>query len=217
MSLQRLISRIVAPKSARLPAARSARLWSNLEIAKLAPAVAGDVINVSAWNDEDKDGRHYRDYFPAAASYARSNFEGWRGEGVASDFTLDLAAPLPAELEGRFDLVFNHTTLEHVFDFATAFGNLCRMSRDAVLLVTPFIQHLHGPEDGDFWRPSPYAMRRFFAANGLDVVYESAGPEGGAVRYLLTFAARDPAAWTARLPRPEREATAVLREPIGRR
>lgn len=196
-----------------LPAARDARLWSNAEIARIAPLVAGDVINVSAWADEDKAGRRYRDYFTAATSYATSNYAGWRGDEAATDHYIDLAEPLPEELRGRFDCVFNHTTLEHVFEFAQAFENVCALSRDAVLLIVPFLQHLHGPEDGDFWRPSPYTMRRFFAKNGMTVLYESAGPKGGRVRYLAYFASKRPEAWAGRLPRPEHDAEAVLREP----
>ncbi len=195
------------------PPARAARLWSNAEIARLAPAVTGDVINVSAWKDEDKAGRRYRDYFANAASYATSNYTGWRGDEGDTDHAIDLAAPLPEALRGRFDLAFNHTTLEHVFEFAQAFETLCTLSRDAVLVVVPFLQHLHGPEDGDFWRPSPYTMRRFFALNGMTVLYESAGPKGGPVRYLTYFASRRPDAWANRLPRPEHDAVAVLREP----
>lgn len=217
MSLTDEIKRLFGGKTPQMPAARAARLWSNAEIARLAPLATGDVINVSAWQDEDKAGRHYRDYFAKAASYSLSNYEGWRGEGVRADHVLDLSAPLPAELEGRFDLVFNHTTLEHVFEFPTAFRNICAMSRDAVMIVVPFMQHLHGPEDGDFWRPSPYTLRRFFAASSLTPLYESAGPKGGAIRYLLVFAAREPEAWAGRLPRPDHDAIAVLREPLGRR
>jgi hypothetical protein len=41
--------------------ARAARRWSNGEIARLGASVTGAVINVSAWKDEDKQGRHYRD------------------------------------------------------------------------------------------------------------------------------------------------------------
>lgn len=211
------LARLFGPKTPRPPAARDARLWSNAEIARLAPLATGDVINVSAWNDDDKEGRRYRDYFTRAASYSTSNFDGWRGEGVVSDHDIDLSTPLPAGMHGRFDLVFNHTTLEHVFEIATAIGNLCALTRDAVLVVVPFMQHLHGPEDGDFWRPSPYAMRRFFAANGLTVLYESAGPKGGAVRYLLYLASRRPEAWAGRTPAPEHGAEAVLRETLARR
>jgi hypothetical protein len=199
------------------PPAREARVWSNQEIARLAPLISGSVVNVSAWKDEDKEGRRYRDYFAGAASYATTNYGGWRGtegDAAATDHFVDLEEPLPDALRGAYDLAFNHTTLEHVFEFGRAFENICARSRDAALIVTPFLQHLHGPEDGDFWRPSPYAMRRFFARNGFTPLYESAGPEGGRVRYLLSFAARRPEDWAGRLPRPERDAEAVLRAPL---
>jgi hypothetical protein len=51
--------------------------------------------------------------------------------------------------------VLNHTTLEHVFDVHQALRVICALS-DAVIVVVPFMQHLHGPEDGDFWRLSHY-------------------------------------------------------------
>jgi hypothetical protein len=137
------------------PPAREARRWSNGEIARLGAGVTGAVINVSAWKDEDKQGRHYRDYFPQASSYATSNHTGWRGDEGRTDHLIDLEQPVPPDLEGKFDLVLNHTTLEHVFDVHQALRVICALS-DAVIVVVPFMQHLHGPEDGDFWRLSPY-------------------------------------------------------------
>jgi hypothetical protein len=54
-------------------------------------------------------------------------------------------------------------------------------------------------------------MRRLFQANGLTVLYESAGPAGGPVRYLAYFAAKEPAGWADRLPATPGTAEAVLR------
>jgi len=193
------------------PPAFGARSWSNKFIGEIAPVVTGRVVNVSAWMDEDKEGRHYRDYFTAATSYETTNFGGWRGADAPSDHDLDLQAAMPEALRGAFDLVFNHTTLEHVFDIHRAFEIMAGMSRDAMLIIVPFIQHLHGPEDGDFWRPSPYAMRRLFRANGMEPILEQAGPEGGKTRYLGYFAARNPDSWKSKLPQMEQNAEAVLR------
>lgn len=202
------------PKN-RLPPARGARAWSNIEISKICSEVSGKVVNVSAWLDEDKEGRHYRDYFPKATSYSTTNFEGWRGEDVPSDYVLDLEKGAPDELKLSFDFVLNHTTLEHVFDVHTAFSTLCDLSSDAVLVVVPFIQHLHGPEDGDFWRISPYALRRLFQTRGFQVIHESAGPEGGNVRYLLQLGTRDPEKWKGKLPQANSTAEKILRQPIS--
>ena len=39
--------------------------------------------------------------------------------------------------------MFNHTTLEHIFEVNTAFDNMCAMSNDVVILVLPFAQVQH--------------------------------------------------------------------------
>ena len=64
---------------------------------------------------------------------------------------MDLAVPLPVELENQFDVVFNHTTLEHIFDIFTAFQNLCRLTKDILIIVVPFLQEQH-ENFGDYWR-----------------------------------------------------------------
>ena len=58
---------------------RIARIWSNREIKRLAPLFTGDVINVSAWDDRDKEARHYNDYFSKASRYYYTNYKGVRG------------------------------------------------------------------------------------------------------------------------------------------
>lgn len=184
-----------------------ARHWSNAELELLSPHVTGDVVNVSAWLDEDKQGRHYRDYFPHANRYAITNMDGDRGLGdrqAQSDsdqYRLDLTEPLPNELEQAFDVVFNHTTLEHVFDTQTAFHNLCAMSRDLVVLVVPYLQPNHGTEGiPDYWRFTPYALRHMFAKHGFDVVYESATPHSFSSIYLFCVGSKYPDRWRPLLP-----------------
>lgn|GEM_PF-456968 len=182
---------------------RRPRLWSNAELRSVAPQFTGAVVNVSGWNDEDKEGRRYRDYFTGAASYVVTNWRGERGaQGHPEEIELNLEAPLPPNLEGGFDVVFNHTTLEHVFDLFTAFENLCRLSRDIVIIVAPCLQETHFTADyGDFWRFTPHSMRRLFECNGLTVVYESASPpEPNASIYLFYVGSRFPDRWRDRLP-----------------
>jgi len=204
-------------KKKKRPPAREARLWSNQEIRIVAGHIKGRVINISAWEDQDKEGGQYRDYFRNASQYQTSNFQGWRGDGIVSDYNLDLEGDVHEELLHAFDLVLNHTTLEHVFDIHKAMRNLCSLSKDAVMIVVPFMQHLHGPEDRDFWRPSPYALRRIFKDNGFQIIRETAGPAGGNVRYLFYLASCRPESWQGRLPAPHAEATKVLRSPVKRR
>src|SRR5262245_10738440 len=97
---------------------RVPRIWSNAELRKICSLVDGAVVNVSGWKDEDKQGGHYRDYFPRATSYSISNWRadarGFQGD-IANEFFLDLEEPLEPSLKRKFDVVFNHTVLEHVF------------------------------------------------------------------------------------------------------
>lgn len=181
---------------------RLARVWSNQELARIAPAFGGAVVNVSAWQDSDKVSRRYRDYFGNADSYTVTNYAGHHGhQGGADERELDLTAALPEELRGRFDTVFNHTTLEHIFDVGTAFSNLCAMSRDAVIVVVPFAQIQHESASfGDYWRFTPTCLRELFARNGFEVVYEAANSPRNAAIYLLFVGVREASAWAGRLP-----------------
>jgi hypothetical protein len=173
-----------------------ARRWSNAELRRFAHLFEGDVVNVSAWRDQDKEGRRYRDYFTAARSYAITNFSSdTRGmQGWAEEMFLDLEKPLPADLERRFDVVFNHTTLEHVYECRVAFANLCAMTRDLVVVVVPFLQPYHS-ECGDFWRFSPLTVQRLFEENSLRSVYMSFNNQLLSSVYIFAIGARDPGRW----------------------
>lgn len=188
----------------------SARYWSNREIAKLAPHFQGSIVNVSGWDDRDKEGRRYKDYFSGASEYARTNFPGHRGyRGAPDEVELDLTADLPPDLLGRYDVVFNHTTLEHIFEVRKAFANLCAMSRDVVIVVVPFSQVQHESDSyGDYWRFTPTCLRELFSENGLSTIYEAESPMRDAAIYLLFIGARFPDRHVGQLPRfkPLREA-----------
>src|SRR5229473_1615128 len=70
--------------------AQLARYWSNQELKRFSHVAAADVVNVSGWKDEDKQGRHYRDYFPKARSYTITNYEGDSGyQGASGEILLD--------------------------------------------------------------------------------------------------------------------------------
>jgi len=180
-----------------------ARRWSNRELRKLAPLFAGAVVNVSGWDDRDKEGSKYRTYFTAATSYRRTNYAGKCGyQGDPDEEPLDLTQALPDRLRGRFDVVFNHTTLEHIFDVRAAFSNLCALSRDVVIVVVPFSQVQHETDSfGDFWRFTPTCLRRLFADEGFTVIYEAESPHRDAAIYLLFVASRHPETHRGRLPR----------------
>jgi hypothetical protein len=175
---------------------RLPRIWSNRELAKFAHLFDGHVVNVSGWVDIDKEGGHYRDYFRNGASYSITNYktEARGFQGGANEIYLDLTDTLPENLAGRFDVVFNHTTMEHIFEVSAAFANLCRMSRDIVILVVPFLQPVHA-DYGDYWRFTPLAVQRLFEQQGLEVLYLSWNCHTNASVYIFAIASRQPSKW----------------------
>jgi hypothetical protein len=183
---------------------RVARLWSNKELRRFSDLLAGDVVNVSAGDDVDKEGGVYAAYFPKATSYTITNYApgSFRGfQGRENELHLDLSDELPKEYEQRFDVVFNHTTLEHVFDVPLAFRSMCRMSRDLLVLVVPFAQVQHDTEGyKDYWRIAPIALRKMAADNGFTVLYESCNEDDNAGIYIFFIASRQPQQWAGKMP-----------------
>ena len=182
---------------------RIARFWSNREIKRLAPLFAGDVVNVSAWDDRDKEGGYYKEYFSSAYRYYYTNYTGIRGyQQKENEYLLDLTGDLPRELKMRFDVVFNHTTLEHIFEIRKAFENFCNMTKDVAIVVVPFSQVQHETESyKDYWRFTPSCMRQMFLENGLDVIYEAESKYKEAAIYLLFVASRNPRKWKEKMPK----------------
>lgn len=181
------------------------RAWSNRELKRWAPLFQGDIVNVSGWKDEDKQGGRYRDYFTGASSYTITNYdESACGlQGVAGEISLDLDVPVDASLHRRFDVVFNHTTLEHVYNAHVAFRSLCEMTRDIVILVVPFLQPFHDGKDGaysDYWRFSPAALTRMFHEQGLTPLHVAFNDDWFSSVYVLAIASRHPERWRDRFP-----------------
>jgi hypothetical protein len=178
---------------------RLPRLWSNAELRKFAHLFTGDVANVSGWTDVDKEGTHYKSYFSKARSYTITNYKAEaRGfQGTEGEIFLDLEQSLPAELSARFEVVFNHTTLEHIYHAHRAFDNLCKMSRDVVILILPFLQQYRG-EYGDYWRFTPLAIKRMFEDAGYELLYQSFNNQKQAAVYTFTIASQQPDKWRGR-------------------
>ncbi|HEX8616351.1 MAG TPA: hypothetical protein VF911_02085, partial [Thermoanaerobaculia bacterium] len=180
------------------------RAWSNDELRRWGGLFKGDVINVSGWHDEDKHGGRYRDYFPHGTSYTISNIGGSRGAtGKPEEIFLDLTAPLAAELHARFDVVFNHTVLEHIFDIRTAVMNLCLLSRDIVIIVVPFRQQVHFDAGSflDYWRPTPFALSSLLGESGFEVVYCTNNDNPVYSTYTFCIASSQPQKWRDVFPR----------------
>lgn len=185
---------------------RAPRIWSNRELEKFAGMFDGKVINVSAWQDMDKEGRRYKEYFTNHLEYWITNFKsetrGFQGD-MENEIFLDLSAPLPEELEGEsFDVVFNHTVLEHVFEIDAAFRNLCLLSKDIVVVVVPFLQEQHA-DYGDYWRFTPQALDRLFEKNGLKTIYINFNDSRNESIYVFGIGSRNPSRWNNILQDPE--------------
>ena len=114
---------------------RRARVWSNDQLKLFAHLFKGEVVNVSAWQDKDKQGNSYKSYFKNSNNYWITNFKsearGFQGN-LENEYYLDLVDP-KAQIDRTFDVVFNHTVLEHIFEVQAAFKNLCNLSNDIVI------------------------------------------------------------------------------------
>jgi len=89
--------------------------------------------------------------------------------------------------------------LEHVYECRTAFANLCRLSRDLVIVVVPFLQPYHGSY-GDFWRFTPLALQRMYADNGLELLTCTFNEQWVTSVYLFAIGSRQPARWAGQFP-----------------
>ena len=180
---------------------RAPRIWSNQELKKIAPLCQGNIINVSAWQDEDKEGSIYKNYFPKAHSYVISNYktEARGFQGVENEFFLDLTADLPGELVQKFDVVFNHTTLEHIFNVDKAFYNLCTLSKDLVIIIVPFMQEMHG-DYGDYWRFTPLCLQKLFEKNSMSMIYCNFNSQPNTSVYIFAVGSKNPSEWAGKFP-----------------
>lgn len=199
---------------------RRPRIKTNLILKRYAHLFSGAVINVSGSNDSDKhssmrdyyfgdfdSGERYKDYFSSASSYLVSNYPGDETENNLppnEQVMIDLEEELSEELVGQFDVVFNHTVLEHVFDVFRAFENLCLLSKDIVILVVPQAQKIHdyGRGYADYWRLTPFSVERLFERHGFTVLHREATSGFSESIYLFYIATKNPDKWHAQFDPP---------------
>ncbi len=170
------------------------REFSNAILRYYAPLFTGKVINVSGWNDSDFENGFYKTYFTKATKYFVSNAPDCDTKGVGSytnEILIDLEKVLDPGLEKKFDVVFNHTTLEHVFDLDTAFRNLCLLSRDVVIIVVPTLQHIHTKSGfGDYNRPTPLGIAKYFEKYDFENVVIQSNEQPFSPIYCFAIATR---------------------------
>lgn len=180
---------------------RLPRVWSNQELSKFAHLFEGNIANVSGWKDIDKEGKYYRDYFYKASSYTITNYKSEaRGfQGLEGEIFLDLTQELPEDLVNRFDVVFNHTVLEHIYEVHKAFENLCKMTKDIAIVVVPFLQEMH-TDYGDYWRFTPLTLKNLFEDNNMTLIYCSFNSHPNASVYLFCIASKNSEKWKNTIP-----------------
>ena len=206
VSLLEKLRRGVINAARRRQPGLSPRRWSNAELKIHAPLFAGDVVNVSGWKDEDKEGGLYQSYFTKASNYAITNYWGSHtaNDGAKDALFLDLAGELPPELKNRFDVAFHHTVLEHIFDIPTAVRNIAGMTRDVMIMIVPFTQDEHYSPGlyGDFWRFTPLGVKKLMEDNGLTLMHLSSNDSPWFPIYLFAIGSKQPAKWKTRFPTP---------------
>lgn len=172
------------------------RIWSNAELKKFAHLFYGDIANISGWRDEDKQGKKYSEYFINKKSYTITNFqEESRGfQGKYNEIFLDLTKDIPETLFSKYDVVFNHTVLEHIFDVDKAFENICTITKDIAIIVVPFLQPMHA-EYGDYWRFTPTCIQKMFDKNNMKVIYCSFNQNMNSSIYVFCIATKNPEKW----------------------
>lgn len=88
----------------------------------------------------------------------------WEG----ADLVLDLDEPVPEELHGRFDVVFEGGTLQHVFDLPRALENIHLMLKPGGRVIhgdVPSNNHV----DHGFYMFSPTFFHDYYRANGYEI------------------------------------------------
>jgi len=152
------------------------RYWSNDELKKISHFFRGDLLHVSAGKDLDKEGKEYKTYFNNIKNYFITNHKlEYSNDDTVKEFYLNLEEDLPENLCNRkFDVVFSHTVLEHIFKIDKAIDNLTMLSDDIIITIVPFIQSYHAQEHfNDFWRFSPFALKKMFENKGFTTIYVS--------------------------------------------
>lgn len=182
------------------------RTWSNKKLRELGSIITGDVINVSAGLDSDKEGDLYRNYFPKADSYSATNYGDEFGKtGLENEYPLDLSV-LYDHRYGRYDVVFSHTVIEHIYPSHLVFDNLCALSRNLVITVVPFIQALHGVPGvyDDYYRYSPILLEKEFAVRGFKTLYMAWNQDTPIMNvYIIHIASKVPDQYASAFPTSE--------------
>lgn len=175
------------------------REYSNKElkfISKSLPKFSNG-LNVSGNLDEDKQGGFYKNYFRVNNWYISSYVGDSTYSNPCKQIELDLdeATTRIDQIHfQKYDLVFNHTVLEHIKNPFQAFQNLeFLLAPNGILIsVVPFIYKFHysNGDFGDYWRYTPHSLELLHKKFGLFLSQIKVGPLKGYEKYIITVASR---------------------------
>lgn len=172
----------------------NARFWSNDCLKEYAAHFKGDIVNVSGGDDRDKESSYYKNYFSKASSYSITNYVKESDNDIALNLSDTLEKDSP--LYNKYDVVFSHTVLEHVYDVQSAFNNLCHLSKDVVISVVPFLQTYHSrTEFSDYWRFSPHTLVHLFKERGFETIHLDWNNDPFGNIYIFHIASKNPEKW----------------------
>jgi hypothetical protein len=179
---------------------QNGRTYSNVSLKRILPLLdVTSVLNVSGWDDGDKEGGRYSDYYPQKVTkYEVSHFENdyLRSDTDLSKIVINLEDVNYQAVE-KFELVFSHTVLEHVFDQQNSFRIMCNLAEKYVVGVVPMINVLHWEETyGDYWRFTPHGIRKLFENNEFKLVHLEIGPTSSISQYIIFVGARNSVSFT---------------------
>ena len=175
------------------------RSWSNSRLRFIAESLPRfeNALNVSGNLDSDKEGHLYRYYFKAE-KYSISSYtidKSYSNPLKQIEINLDEdKSKIAKEHFQKYDLVFNHTVLEHVKNPFQAFSNLENLlAPNGILIsVVPFIYKFHYSKGnfGDYWRYTPHTIDLLHKHSNLFINLLEVGPINGYEKYLVSVASR---------------------------
>jgi SAM-dependent methyltransferase len=114
--------------------------------------------------------KHFSDHH---GFFANLGFERVHSSDISdyegADIIGDLNDPSFADrVPGQFDLVYDHGTIEHIFDAPTALRTINRLTRKGGVVVHS--APANGFMDHGFWQLSPDLLRSFYQSAGFEVL-----------------------------------------------
>ncbi len=117
--------------------------------------IGGAILSIGSLDDNDGEGRKYRNYFPGATSCTTSEVVPMGG----CDLVIDVRS-MPEMTSSSYDCIYCSGVREHVDEFRKGFAEITRILRPGgiLLLGLPFRQAIHlAPQD--FWRFTEYGIK----------------------------------------------------------